>query len=635
MNDRRFGVSTRNTVLLIEGVVFIFFLGGLQSSFAKDVITAGPRDNLQAIVDDLKPGDILRLRPGQYDQSFVVRAQGTATDPILIRGDGEVEFTGLRRLNVRWTEVQPGIFQAPVENRVCQLFHGSKMLVPARWPNMTFEQRWDNSKWPHASQESVYGTMVDSRLEDSGLDFSGCIAVLNIGSWQTYRRMIKKHGLGSDRFTYPTDADSRLHHANHPAEIDRYCIYGEAALDAPYEWFFDQKSSVLKICLPKGVQPTDLDLLTKENAVAILGKDCRHLHIRGIRFVATTLRLVNVRFCALSDIEIDFGSTIADPFGQNRPLKDQRLIGWSSRQWFGESSIDALTEIIGNDNRLSNIVARHSEGPIVTVSGQRNEIHNCLFEDFDWQGLDYGFGIDLLAAAPVTVRYVTLDHCGGSEGLRLSNHGKSLVEYCHLHHCGLRQSDGAIIQSSGADITGTEIHHNWIHDHQAFHWGGNGIRGDDGSRGLLIHHNVVWNCNEKAIVVKGDDHKVFHNTCFDNPKIDILLPRNRLPGKTRELQAQNSHSQAVNNWSRVTGSWSWENPKVAPLGVLRNNEPAHRSALKNPDAFDFRPRVGSVAIDASSSSNQINMSTFNGSTPDRGAYEYGQPPWKAGYVKGR
>ncbi|MEO1992301.1 MAG: right-handed parallel beta-helix repeat-containing protein [Pirellulales bacterium] len=606
-----------------------------QSAFAKDVITAGPSDNLQAIVDDLKPGDILSLRPGTYDQSFVVRTQGTRMNPIQICGEGKVEFSGLKKLDVQWTEVQPGVFQAPVKHPVCQLFDGSKMMIPARWPNMTFAQRWDNSKWPHASKESVYGTMVDSRLEESGLDFSGCIAVLNIGSWQTYRRMIQKHGRGSDRFTYPTDVDSRLHHAKHPSEIDRYCIYGEAALDAPYEWFFDHGKSVLKICLPEGVQPTDLDLASKENRLAILGNDCRHLHIRGINFVATTLRLVNAHFCKLSDIEIDFGSTIADPFGQNRPLQDQHLIGWSSRHWFGESSIDALTEIIGDDNHLTNIVARHSEGPILTVSGQRNQIQNCLFEDFDWQGLDYGFGIDLLAAAPVTVRHVTLDHCGGSEGLRLPNHGKSLVEYCHLHHCGLRQSDGAIIQASGADVAGTEIHHNWIHDHQAFHWGGNGIRGDDGSRGLLIHHNVVWNCNEKAIVVKGDHHQVFHNTCFDNPKIDILLPRNRLPSKTQELEKQNIHSQAVNNWSRVTGSWSWEKPELSPLGYSENNAPAHRNFLQDPGMFDFRPRVRSASSDANSSKPQENTSAISGSKPDLGAYEYAQMPWKAGYMKGR
>ena len=115
--------------------------------------------------------------------------------------------------------------------------------------------------------------------------------------------------------------------------------------------------------------------------------------------------------------------------------------------------------------------------------GKNNLIENCLFKDIDWHGLDYGFGVDLLAASFVTVRYVTLDHCGGSEALRLPNRGSSLVEYCHLHHGGLRQSDGSMIQTSTAKCAGTTIRYNWIHDHNAFHWGGSGIRGDDGSRG--------------------------------------------------------------------------------------------------------------------------------------------------------
>ena len=34
-------------------------------------------------------------------------------------------------------------------------------------------------------------------------------------------------------------------------------------------------------------------------------------------------------------------------------------------------------------------------------------IENCLFHDIDWQGLGYGFGVDLLAAPQATVRRLT------------------------------------------------------------------------------------------------------------------------------------------------------------------------------------------------------------------------------------
>ena len=620
------------TLHICFGVFFFCTLVTLNKTRA-DIITAGPTDNLQTIVDRLTPGDTLILKSGVYDQSFVIRVQGTKNKPIQIRGEANVVFTGLKRLDIQWKQIRPNVFQGQVQSRVHQLFVESKMMIPARWPNMTFDQRWDNSKWPKADEGSKYGALIDSDLANSRCDFTGCVAILNIGSWQTYRRVIKKHDLEQNRLIYPTDPKSRLHQSRHPVEIDRYCIYGEAALDAAGEWFYDQKQSTLKVCLPEGVKPSQLRFDSKQTDTAILGDGCRYIHLSGIHFFGTTVRMLNAHHCQLKDIKIDYGSTVSDPFGPNEPLSNKKPITWSARRWFGESSVDALTEITGDDNLITDMVARFSEGPILTVNGKRNRIENCLFQDFDWQGLDYGFGIDLLAAAPITVRHVTLDHCGGSEGLRLPNHGKSLVEYCHLHHCGLRQSDGAIIQTSGPGAKGTEIRFNWIHDHHAFHWGGNGIRGDDGSRGLLIHHNVIWNCNEKAIVTKGDQHQVFHNTCFDNAKIDILLPRNRLPSKTKELVKQNSRTQAFNNWSRITGSWIWEKPKHTPYGILKNNIPVNRNQLMDVSRFDFRPQLASDAIDAGVSIEESNSYQVNGNKPDLGAYENGQPPWKAGYQK--
>ncbi|MCH2183432.1 MAG: right-handed parallel beta-helix repeat-containing protein [Mariniblastus sp.] len=622
--------SERPVKMLICSSIFFFIVIGADPTIA-EILKAGPTDDLQSIVDRLTPGDTLILESGLYDQAFVIRAKGTAQQPIQIRGEGKVRFTGLTELDVAWKKIRPGIFQAQVPKPVRQLFADDQMMIPARWPNMTFEERWDNSKWPQADPGSEYGSLIDAELADSGHDFTGCVAILNIGSWQTFRRVIQKHDTEKNRLIYPTDPNSRLHQSKHPTEIDRYCLYGEAALDAPGEWFFDEKQSLLKVCLPEGTKPSQLRWASKVTDTAILGERCRYVKISGIEFFGTTIRMHQVQHCQLSDLEIAYGSTLSNPFGPNQPLSDQKPITWSARRWFGESSVDTLTEIIGDDNLVQNMVARYSEGPILTVIGQRNRIENCLFQDFDWHGLDYGFGIDLLAAAPVTVRHVTLDHCGGSEGLRLPNHGKSLVEYCHLHHCGLRQSDGSIIQTSGAGAAGTEIRFNWIHDHHAFHWGGNGIRGDDGSRGLLIHHNVIWNCPEKAIVTKGDQHEVFHNTCFDNARIDILLPRNRLPGKTKELVEQNRQSRAFNNWSRLTGSWSWEKPKVGPYGILKNNQPAERSDFRDIPVFDFRPRTGSAAIDAGISPQASNPYPVHGRAPDLGAYETGQPPWQAGY----
>ena len=124
---------------------------------------------------------------------------------------------------------------------------------------------------------------------------------------------------------------------------------------------------------------------------------------------------------------------------------------------------------------------------------------------------------------------------GSSEGIRITNGGKTEVAYNHIHHGGRCQSDGGLVQAGTPNVSGTEVHHNWVHDHNAFNWGGIGIRGDDKTRGLIVHHNVAWRCPEKGIVTKGDRNRVYNNTCLDNPEIDICVPRDRLPSKISEM----------------------------------------------------------------------------------------------------
>ena len=297
--------------------------------------------------------------------------------------------------------------------------------------------------------------MVDPVLAESGIDFTGCVAILNIGAWQTFRRVISTHS--GDRFNYSTAGNARLHNTGHPVGMDRYCIYGPAAWDAPGEWYFDAAESAPYLIPPPGI---DLATATTESKVlseALVLDGAREVRVTGLSFRGYTLRLHNSKDCELRKLQLDYPFTIANPFAANLPYESK---AWSARKWFGESSVDALTEISGDRSYVRDVRVRYSEGPALTVVGADCVIENCEFRGIDWHGLDYGFGIDLLAATRPALRYMTLAYAGGSEGLRLPNHSPSLVEYCHLHHCGLRQSDGAIIQTSTPECRGTEIRFN-------------------------------------------------------------------------------------------------------------------------------------------------------------------------------
>ena len=66
---------------------------------------------------------------------------------------------------------------------------------------------------------------------------------------------------------------------------------------------------------------------------------------------------------------------------------------------------------------------------------------------------------------------------------------------------------------------------------------GQGIRGDDMTRGLTVHHNVVWDCGMTGIIVKGGANRIFNNTIFDGSnrdKADVAWKRGGLIiGRTR------------------------------------------------------------------------------------------------------
>jgi len=56
----------------------------------------------------------------------------------------------------------------------------------------------------------------------------------------------------------------------------------------------------------------------------------------------------------------------------------------------------------------------------------------------------------------------------------------------------------------------------------------------------MIHHNVVWNA--KGIMVKGDDHRVYQNTTWNNKDIDLrmLIDTNPFYRHNRFIAANNA-----------------------------------------------------------------------------------------------
>ena len=190
--------------LLLLGVVVIVTV---QVS-AKLFYVKGPQDSIQDCVDSLtEPGDECVIQPGVYHEHVTIKNKhGREGSPIVIRGHSQEETkldgtVPVKPKDGKWVKMSNGAYKAVIDQDIWQLFIDGEMMTNARWPNSLWSDKtiFDNKYWAHSSTKSTRGLMIDSgqhKLAESGLDATGAMAVLNVGSFCTFTKKVLKHKKG-------------------------------------------------------------------------------------------------------------------------------------------------------------------------------------------------------------------------------------------------------------------------------------------------------------------------------------------------------------------------------------------------------------------------------------------------------
>ena len=89
------------------------------------------------------------------------------------------------------------------------------MMTNARWPNAKWSDYslFNGSLWAKLDKKSIKGVMVNrgNSLANTNVSMKDAVAVLNIGSYNTYVATISNHSAGHNVFTYnDTFRDSSL-----------------------------------------------------------------------------------------------------------------------------------------------------------------------------------------------------------------------------------------------------------------------------------------------------------------------------------------------------------------------------------------------------------------------------------------
>ncbi len=595
-----------------------------------------PFRTIQKYADIAQPGDICLVREGTYRESVRPKNGGRTGDPIrYVAYPGEkVTISGLETVTGKWKRHHGSIYKIKVDTKVEQLFVNGDMMVEARWPNMPFEDLWERSAWANSGKGSQYEKMKDPNLAETGIDWTGAIATLNVAhQFHTWTRRVSKHEKGSDTFEYVGNMgklSGTIGSAYH-FENDYYYLSGKLeALDIATEWFYDTNSKMLYLWTPDGKSPAEhsVEVKVRERGFHVEGLD--EIHLVGFDFLGTTFQFKDTVHSLVDDCHLLF-PTYA------RELPERR----------GGSQL--ATGMSGSHNIIRNCSLGYTPLSGFVMDGPHSMLANNLIHDVCWNGSLRFPAIRLGAGEeagdewnPTFVKGNTVYNIGSAGiGFRGQTY---VVEYNYVHHAGLMSHDVAAIYTSGPATQGSIVRYNWVHNcHPEMENGKNiglGIRADDQCRNMRVHHNVVWDCGIDGIIMKGEYHKVYNNTVFHTaPEFkfanSIRMDTEPEPYKAWRKDAalyseQNMHSLVFNNVVGLIRAYHKNPTPFVHKSNVIHNELSYHPEVVDWEHYDFRPRERSNLIDTGVAIPGI-TEHYEGDAPDIGAYEFGGVNWRPGY----
>ena len=588
---------------------------------------ARPFRTVQKGVDSLAAGDTCYVRAGVYRESVKLTASGRPGQPVRIRAyPGEdVLLDGTELIREPLKRGDDGVFTTRTKLTFQQLFAGDAMLTEARWPNCEPDRILTRDGWATAGPESEYQKLRDPELAETGINWNGATAILNVAhQFWSWSRIVEGYAPGSDTLPYVITMNPFHTEGRKWWHDDYYYLCGKReALDAPGEWHLAADGTLSVIPLA-GTDFGSMALRAKQREYGYVGENLQHVELSGFRFFGCSFQLSDCEDCV-----VEYCNLLYPSFARGVPNAEEK----------GKRRPCPGTVVNGKRNVIRSCSFEHCPNFGVVLQGEQNVIENCIVHDVNWTGTLHYTAVALRGTQGIekpanVARHNTLYNVGNT--ILTCSGPFSIVEYNHVHHGGLISADVSLLYTSMPSANGLELRYNWVHDSLSPNHS-LGIRGDDKTRGMRVHHNVVWNVAKDGIVAKGGKNRVYNNTCFANGASDIHFNAGREPDKwwqqhVKAYEHQNEDSLLINNCAaHIVSS---RRPSQMPLpGDHSNNFTEGDPKLVDPANFDFRPRQDSPLVDAGRVVEGV-TAPFTGKAPDIGAYEYDGEHWLPGHRNG-
>jgi hypothetical protein len=610
-----------------------------------------PFKTIQKAASLMKPGSACYIRQGIYRETVKPVYTGLAGAPLTFQayGNDVVVISGADPVT-GWSVHSGSIYKAPMNwsfgQYKDQVLVDGKMAWVARSPNV------DENYAPHeflnwcgtgcynwkpyqgelepvavpcripldgnvtVNQVAAPNNLPASLFNRSANFFQGGLVINHNYYWSSVFTISGSSSTASSTNLQVSKINSTWATGSGPGYISN--VFG--LLDAPNEWFL--QNNTLYLWAPGGGNPSSHLVEAKKRALGFDLRTKQYVNLTGIRMLATSMSLAEASNCVIDNCHFKYVSHY-----ETYDWFDVACAGFYNSPfdpWDGYTGI----YVSGSNNTIKNSSVIGSAGAGIILEGKLNTVTNCRIHSCNY--------MDTYQAAVLFIRRDitdpqaglgnTVTHCSvkgcARAGIQVTGTANptsagdtTRIEYCDFDKNSFQSNETGSIDGMASNRA--IVSHNWFHGVAYPENGHVALEDDNGCYGWNVHHNVFWKGDP---LVKGGFNTGFHwmltfteltIKCWNNTVVDKCDP---------------SRADIDTGWPPFVSAGGLG--KGAYNNIYARDDTAHWM-FTNAANNDYSLRAGSPAINAGKVLAGM-TTTYQGTAPDLGAYEYGEPRWVAG-----
>lgn len=439
------------------------------------------------------PGDHILFRRGDvFRDELIFHSKGIEGDSIYFGayGEGASPVISGSKIILNWEPFEDGIYRAPYESPIQNLFADNMQLVLARHPNSGFIK---------IDQANGIKGFYSNKLQNEGEKWTGANVLFRTNDWTWEKKVNAGFIPGTIVFkspsSYPTTDGWGFYLNNH-----------FHALDSINEWYYDQNEGYVYLKLAEGQDPNEMIIegSVKETGFTLSGNYCS---INGINFekqygaaIKSTCRHFSISHCELQKI-CNTGIEISSPFASIRYCD--------------------IHNVNGNG---------------ISISGNNVKVEYCtlrnigLYPELSLSGQQQQTGVISKSCSYTEVRYCEIDSTGYSGILLIAD--SCIIEKNLISNTMMRLNDGGALYCFGNVSRNGSFKNNIIKNVHGCGWAKpdespaifQGIYLDNMTNNMLVEGNTIINAGAGIQGNAGTyANTIINNTCYGNHDSQFLL----------------------------------------------------------------------------------------------------------------